>query len=138
MAPTEEAESIAAIGRQIADDAVHLVRDEISLAKAEIVRAIKALAWAIGFGAAAAACLLLLGVTFVGLLADLLSELLFHHEWLGWLVVGGLFLLLTLLFAWLAYRRVKRVMGTGKETIGNLKEDVEWLKHLTKRSGSEI
>jgi hypothetical protein len=140
--PTQEApeappESIAAIGRQVAEDATQLVRDEIGLAKAELGRAGKKLAVSAGLFAAAAVCLILMAMAGLGALADGLGTAIFGHAWIGWLVLVGVFLLLALFTGLLGYRKVKKTIGGGKRTVSNIKEDVEWLKQLTKLDNKE-
>jgi uncharacterized membrane protein YqjE len=140
--PTQEApqtapESIAAIGRQVAEDAAHLVRDEIGLAKAELGRAAKKMAVSVGLFAAAAVCFILMAMAGLGALADGLGTVIFGHAWIGWLVFGALFLLLALIIGLLGYRSVKKTIGGGKRTVSNIKEDVEWLKQLTKLDNRE-
>jgi uncharacterized membrane protein YbhN (UPF0104 family) len=140
--PTQEApkaapESIAAIGRQVAENATQLVRDEVALAKAELGRTAKKIAVSAGLFLAAGVCLILMAMAGLGALADGLGTAIFGHAWIGWLVVGGFFLLLALLIGLLGYRSVKKTIGGGKRTVSNIKEDVEWLKQLTKLDNSE-
>jgi len=140
--PTQEApeaapESIAAIGRQVAEDAAQLVRDEIGLAKAELGRAAKKMAVSAGLFVAALVCFILMAMAALGALADGLGSAIFGHAWIGWLVFGGLFLVLALFLGLLGYRKVKKTIGGGKRTVSNIKEDVEWLKQLTKLDNKE-
>src|SRR5580704_10102810 len=140
--PTQEApkgapESIAAIGRQIAGDATQLVRDEVALAKAELGRSVKKMAVAVGLFAAAGVCFILMAMAGLGALADGLGTAIFGHAWIGWLVLVGVFLLLTLFLGLLGYRKVRKTIGGGKRTVSNIKEDVEWLKQLTKLDNKE-
>ena len=193
--PTQEAESIASIGRQIAGDAAHLVRDEISLAKAEIFGILRRAAgligaifatlisflffllftvgtvdeglrpsdnWAIGLAVVSAivgAIFLAGGFRFRSFFATILMILgavleigfvvltfVFYITTLlatgpdaarkGWDISAMVFFCLMLLSALLAGvfgLRIKRGFG---ETVGNFKEDVEWLRHLTKQNGN--
>jgi Putative Actinobacterial Holin-X, holin superfamily III len=137
-APQASPDSIAAIGRQVAEDAARLVRDEIALAKAEASRAAKAMAVSVGLFVASGVCLTLMFMAGLGALADGLGNAIFGHAWIGWVILCGLFLVLALFIGLLGYRGIRKTIGGGKRTVTNIKEDVEWLKQLTKLDSKEI
>jgi uncharacterized membrane protein YqjE len=136
-APEAASDSIAAIGRQVAEDAAQLVRDEVALAKAELGRAAKKMAVSAALFAVTGVCLILMAMAGLGALADGLGTAIFGHAWIGWLVLVGVFLLLALVIGLLGYRSVRKTIGGGKRTVSNIKEDVEWLKQLTKLNNKE-
>ena len=128
---------LGAIGREVADDAVKLVRAEIELAKAQMKEA--ALRLAVGIGLVIAALVLL----FIGAIEALsglpaaFSAPLFGNTWLGWVAFGGVFLVAAVLLALVGTVALRRSFSRGKQTMVAFKEDAEWLKGLTKRGSSE-
>ena len=137
-APAASPDSIAAIGRHVAENAAQLVRDEIALAKAEVGRSVKAMAVSVGLFVAAGICVTLMAMAGLGALADGLGTAIFGHAWIGWLILCALFLVLAVFLGLLGYRSVRKTIGGGKRTVNNIKEDVEWLKQLTKLDNKEI
>ena len=129
----ETEEGIAAIGREIAQDAVNLVRAEIDLAKSQLADAAKRLAVAAAFAVVAAVLLLVGLIEAIGAVPSEFGPRLFHNAWLGWVALGAILALLAGLFAVLAYRRFKRSFIEGKHTVDAIKEDSEWVRQLTKR-----
>ena len=136
MAATpEREESLAAMVREVADDAVRLARAEIELAKAEAIAGIKRVAVAIGlFAGAAVFALFMIGFA-LGAVPTLLAGRVFSG-WVWWLLMAALFLLVAGLLALMGFRSLRRGIGRGKELVGSVKEDVAWFKRLTKRSAS--
>lgn len=129
----EPEEGIAAIGREIAQDAVRLVRAEIDLAKSQMAAAAKRFALAAAFGLVAAVFLIIGLIEALSAIPAEFGPDLFGNRWLGWLVFGGLLALLAGLFGVLAFAGFRTAVGGGKETLGTLKEDSEWVRQLTKR-----
>ncbi len=134
MAATQprQEESLGDIGRQIADDAARLVRMEIELAKAGMIESLKRGAVAIGL-AVAAMPLILIGMA----LAFAALPKHFGDVWWSWTLAGVGFLLVALFLGALAALRVRAMVRTQKETIAAIKEDVAWVKQLTRRDKSE-
>ncbi len=133
---SERDESIAAIAREVADDAVRLAKAEIELAKAEAIAAAKRVAVAVGLFAGAAVVLLFMAMSALGAVPTALAG----HAlpgWAWWLLMAALFLIVAALLAALGFRSLKRGIGTGKQLVGSVKEDVAWLKRLTKRNAKE-
>ncbi len=135
-AGTDRDESIAAIAREVADDAVRLARAEIELAKAEAVAAAKRVAVAAGLFAGAGVFALFMLIFALGSVPTVLGGHVFD-AWTWWLLTAALFLIVAALLAALGFRSLKRAIGTGKQLVGSVKEDVAWLKRLTKRNAKE-
>ncbi|MDQ6848083.1 MAG: phage holin family protein [Candidatus Dormibacteraeota bacterium] len=133
---TDRDESIAAIAREVADDAVRLAKAEIELAKAEAIAGIKRLAVALGLLAGAGVFALFMMIFALGAVPTVLAGHVFSG-WTWWLLTAALFLLIAALLALLGFRSLKRGIGTGKQLVGEVKEDVAWLKRLTKRNAKE-
>ncbi len=124
-------ESLADIGRQIADDAARLVRMEIELAKVGMVESLKRVAIALAL-VVVALPLLLIGSTLA--FASLPKH--FGDVWWSWALAGAGFLLLAVLLGAVAGLRIRAAVRQQKQTVADLKEDVEWVKRLTKRDTS--
>jgi uncharacterized membrane protein YqjE len=129
----ESQEGLAALGREVAQDAVRLVRAEIDLARTQLIDAVKRLLFAIVFAVVAAVLLLIGIIEALGAIPSQFGPDLFHNRWLGWIALGAILALLAALFGVLAFRRFKRSLTEGKQTVDALKEDSEWLRQLTKR-----
>ena len=128
-APKSHAEeSLADLGRQIADDAARLVRMEIELAKAGAVESLKRAAIAVGL-IVLAMPLLLIGATLA--FASLPKH--FGDTWWAWALSGAGFLLFAMLLGGLAALRIRAAIRRQKETIADIKEDVAWARQLTRR-----
>ena len=129
--------SLGALGREVAEDAVRLVRAEIDLAKAQLkAAAVRLLLATVMFALA-------LSFLFIGVIEALnavpahYSESIFGtNAWLGWVVFGGLFFLVAAVLGLIGTMAVFRTLKTGKQTVSTFKEDAEWAKGLTKRGSS--
>ncbi len=135
-AGTDHDESIAAIAREVADDAVRLAKAEIELAKAQAIAGVKKVAIAIGLFAGAAVFALFMTISALGAVPTALAGHVFSG-WTWWLLMAALFLILAALLALFGLRSLKRGIGSGKQLVGEVKEDVAWLKRLTKRNAKE-
>ena len=129
-----EQESLADLGRQIADDAARMVKLEIELAKAEMQVKLRRAMIGLAFGVVAAtfafiALIFALATIPVGGLVHVVPE------WAGWLITAFLFIVIAALFGWRATRRLQSLRET-PETVTSIRENVEWAKRLTRRSGS--
>jgi small-conductance mechanosensitive channel len=129
-------ESIAAIAREVADDAVRMARAEIELAKAQAIAGVKRVAVAAGMFAGAAVFALLMAIFALGAVPTVLAGRIFAG-WAWWLLMAALFLLIAALLGLLGFRSLKRGIGSGKQLVGSVKEDVAWFKRLTKRNAKE-
>ncbi len=135
MARAERDDSIPAIAREVADDAVRLAKAEIELAKAEAIAAVKRLAVASALFAAAGFFLLLMVIFALGAVPTFLAGRVFSG-WTWWLFSAALFLVVGGMLAMSGWRSLKRARRTGMELVGSVKEDVTWVKRLTKRNAS--
>jgi pilus assembly protein TadC len=124
-------EGLADIGRQIADDAARLVRMEIELAKAGAMETLKR--------ALVAVVLIFLALPLLIIGATLAFAALPKHfgdVWWSWALAGAGFLLFALLLGGIAGLSIRGAVRRQKEAIADIKEDVEWVKRLTKRDRS--
>jgi cation transport ATPase len=135
VARAERDDSIPAIAREVADDAVRLAKAEIELAKAEAIAAVKRLAVASALFAAAGFFLLLMVIFALGAVPTFLAGRVFSG-WTWWLFSAALFLVVGGMLAMSGWRSLKRARRTGMELVGSVKEDVTWVKRLTKRNAS--
>jgi hypothetical protein len=121
-------ESLADIGRQIADDAARLVRMEIELVKAGMKEAAKRAIVAIVL-VVLAMPLLLIGTA----LAFAALPKHFGDTWWAWALAGAGFLLFALLLGGIAGLRVRAAVRQQKQTVADIKENIEWARQLTRR-----
>ena len=129
-------ESIPAIVREAIDDAVKLARAEIAYAKAEALAAVLRFAFAAAFFAVALTLLLFTAIFALGSVPTFLAGRVFSG-WVWWLLMAALFVLMAGFFAILGLRRLRRGIRTTTSLTGSLKEDIAWLKGLTRRNASE-
>ncbi|HXA27701.1 MAG TPA: phage holin family protein [Candidatus Angelobacter sp.] len=129
--PQRDQESLGDIGRQIADDTARLVRMEIELAKAGAVESLKRGVVAIAL-VALALPLIIVGMT----LAFAALPQHFGDVWWSWALAGAGFLLVAVLLGLLAVLRIRAMVRTQQQTIAAIKEDVAWVKQLTRRDKS--
>jgi len=116
---------------------VRFVRADFELLKAELARTLKRVAIAAGLIGAAGVFLLIAFIEALGALPAWLGPAVFGSTWLGWLVVGGLFMLVAVLLAFLGTKNVRRSFSQGKQTFNTIKEDGEWLRGLIRPGSSE-
>jgi hypothetical protein len=134
--PPSEEEALVEMVRKLVADAMAVARADFELAKLQMRQAMVRLGIAIGLIAAAAVLLLIAVIDMFGAIPEALGPRLLGSTWLGWLVTGAIFLVIAGILAFLGTLRVRRSFSEGKQTVDTLKEDVEWLRALTKRSGS--
>ena len=121
-------ESLADIGRQIADDAARLVRTEIELAKAGFIATLKRALVAV-IAIVLALPLLIIGSTLA--FASLPKH--FGDVWWSWAIAGAGFLVFAAVLGGVAGLSIRSAVRRQKATIADIKEDVEWVKGLTRR-----
>jgi len=127
---------LGTLGREVADDALRLVRAEIDLAKAQFRDAARRLVVA-ALLIVVALVLLLIGVTeALGAVPAAFSQRLFGNGWLGWVALGGVIAILAVVLALLGTLAVRRSLSEGKQTVDTFKEDTQWVKGLTRRGSS--
>jgi type VI protein secretion system component VasK len=122
-----------ALARQVIEDAIRLGRAELAVVGAELKRAIIQLVIAAVMIMVAATFLLIGVIEALGALPSGLGIL--GAEWVRWLALGGIFLLLALVLIYIGQRRARKAIKRGRTQVeSTLKEDAEWLRELTKRS----
>jgi hypothetical protein len=108
-----------------------MVRQELELARLELMEGVAAKGQAAGAGAAAGV-LALYVVGFLGLAGGAaLSQVV--PAWLAWLIVAGVFLLLTALAGLVARARARSAPLGVDKTKASIEEDVAWAKRLIRR-----
>jgi len=121
------------LARAVVEDAIRLVRAEISVVGAELKRAIIQLVIAMVMIVVALAFLLIAVIEALGALPSGLGIL--GAEWVRWLALGGVFLVLAAVLIFIGQSRARKAIKRGRMQIeSTLKEDAEWLRELTKRS----
>lgn len=121
--------------REAIDGAVRMARAEIAFAKAEVVAVALRFAVAAAFFAGALLFLLFAAIFALGTVPTFLAGRVFSG-WVWWLLTAALLLLFAVLAGLTGLRRMKRGIGTTTTFIGSLKEDIAWLRGLTKRNVS--
>src|SRR6202451_745107 len=122
-----------ALARQVIEDAIRLARAELAVVGAELKRAVIQLV--------IAAVMIMVALTFVLIgvieaLGALPSGLgILGAEWVRWLALGGIFLILAGVLIFIGQSRARKAIKRGRKQVeSTLKEDAEWLRELTKRS----
>jgi uncharacterized protein YbjQ (UPF0145 family) len=123
---SSDARSTPQLVRDIAGDTTTLVKQQVELARHEVVEALVARAKAVGaLGAAAVMGLyMLLFLAVAGGLALATTM----AAWAAFLIVAGAFAILTLGAVLFAKFRMKTPPMAPEETVRTVKEDVEWAK----------
>lgn len=131
LAGTNDGRSTTQLVRDIAGDTTTLVRQQVELARHEIVEAIVARLKAVGALGAAGVMglytLLFLAVAGGLALATAMAA------WAAFLIVAGAFAVLALGAALFAKFRMKQPPMAPEETVRTVKEDVEWAKTQLRR-----
>jgi hypothetical protein len=129
--PRSSRRGIFSIGRTLIGEAQTLVRQEVELAKQEmiskIMRDVKAAALLIVAGVV---MLLALFVFIFMLIVDLFSYLT-GHLWLGLIITWLIYMIVFGIVALIGVRRLQSPKPV--LTIQTLREDLEWLKQQTRR-----
>ncbi len=124
-------ESLGGLVKQLSTQMSTLVREEIALARAEMVEKAGGAGLAVAMLIAAA----LLGVLAAGVLSAcfVLAIALALPGWLAALIVGVAYLLFAGILVMAGVRKVKRTGAPiPEQTIETVKEDVSWAKGLTR------
>lgn len=118
--------SIGGLFSDLARETSLLIRQEIALAKAELLA---------GFGTLGTGVALLVAaglVAFAGFLAVLAAAVLglmkVVEPWLAALIVGGIVLVVGAALGWIGKRRLSAEALVPRRTIRSLKDDAEWAK----------
>jgi hypothetical protein len=100
--------SLGEIVTDVSDKTTLLVREEIELAKAEVLEKVKRLGAAGAAGAAAGVFLVFAALIFLHALAWFLFEIVGISLWASFLIVVGILVLLAAIAGFLAYRFVQK------------------------------
>ena len=129
--PTESPQSMASLLGGIASDIQTLVRQEITLAKTEMLREWDKAKTAAGSMAAGAAVLaaggLFLGMTVVCVLREVAGL----PWWASFLIVGGALAVLGAVLFYTGRNKAAQVNVIPPQTAETLKEDVQWIRNQT-------
>jgi hypothetical protein len=125
-------DSIFSLGRQLVSGMVQLARLEVTRGRQEIGQMVDEAKSGVILIAIAVALVVLALIAFVDFIILGLAALLsFLPAWL-WALI--LFVVLVAVAGLLGWRGVKRIkFGAPEETIGAVKEDIEWAKRLLRR-----
>ena len=113
--------------RDLGQDGVELVRQEINLAKLEIKESVSRIASGAIGAALWAGVALVGGLALTACLILLIGMALGGAYWGGALIVGAVFVLLGGLMAWRSVNKIRETDLRPEETISTLKEDRRWL-----------
>lgn len=127
---TKEDKSLGELFSELASETSTLVRQEVQLAKTEIMGHVTA-------GVEGAAFLVVAGsFAFVGfqalVAAAILALSLILAPWLAALLVGLALLIIGGIMVPIALSRLKKLGQPPRQTIESLKEDAQWMKEQTK------
>ena len=129
--PADTSPSVSSLLAGIASDLQTLVRQEIALAKAEILREwdkAKAAAGAMAVGAAALA----LGGLFLCLtVVAVLREVAGLPWWASFLIVGGVFVGVGAVLFFTGRNKAAQVHVVPPQTAETLRENVQWIRNQT-------
>jgi hypothetical protein len=108
MTPEQQTSELGKAIQEVSEKASLLIREEIELAKAEMVTKVSSLARAAAIGAAAAVFLLAALIYFLHFAAWGLTSLLGSGAWLGYLIVTLVLVVMAALAAYVASRLVRK------------------------------
>lgn len=130
--PTSQTEpSIGSLVSAASRDVSTLIRAEVELAKAEVVKEVKRAAkGAVMFVIAAVFGFFLLVMLLIAFAEGLIA--LGLARWAGYLVVAGVLLLLAITLALIGMRAIKKLKAP-ERTIETTKDTLAWAKHPTKQ-----
>lgn len=127
----DDPRSTGEVIRDITDGVRQLVRQEVAVTKQQVGQGASAAGRAAGAGVAAAV-LILFAVGFLGVaLGNALTGVV--ADWLAWLIVAGVFLLLAGAAGGAAAVAGRRSGETPQRLQESLKEDLEWIRQVWTR-----
>jgi len=124
-APASE-QSLGDLFRSLSRDVTELLRKEVELARTEIGDE-AAKAGRAGGVLGAAGALAVLSLTFLSLAAALALDEVMERP-VAFLIVGGAYVVLALIFGLVGRSMIKSVRPMPEETVETLKEDAQWAK----------
>lgn len=136
LSPQEE--SLGELFRDLADESVELMREEVTLAKLEMKQTATALTKDVVKVVVAASIAAVGGLALVAALIMVLGEILGDAYWAGALIVGALFLLIGGIMAKSAISDMKQRDLKPDETIETLREDKRWAKTEAREFKREV
>jgi uncharacterized membrane protein YqjE len=105
--PEQKDKSVAELVFDVSERTSSLVREEVELAKAEVMEKVTKLLRGSAVGAAAGAFAFLALILIMEGVAWLLNEQVFDNFWAGFFVEAAIFLLVAAAAGWIAYKSVK-------------------------------
>jgi protein-S-isoprenylcysteine O-methyltransferase Ste14 len=129
--PTDTSPSMASLLGGIAGDLQTLIRQEVALAKAEILREWDKAKTAAGAMAAGAAVLALGGLFLCLCVVAVLHEAVGLPWWASFLIVGGVFTGLGAVLFFMGRNQAARVNVIPPQTAETMKENVQWIRNQT-------
>ncbi|HEX2080643.1 MAG TPA: phage holin family protein [Longimicrobium sp.] len=123
--------------RQLAQDSATLVRQEMTLAKAELKANVRSVARDAAMVAVGGVLALVGVIVLIAFLVVAVGDALDNY-WLGALIVGVLFLLVGGLLAMSNLKKLKQEEVAPTRTLETLKEDKQWLQSEIKQARREL
>jgi uncharacterized membrane protein YqjE len=123
--------------RQLAQDSATLVRQEMTLAKAELKNNVRSVARDAAMVAVGGVLALVGVIVLIAFLVVAVGDALDNY-WLGALIVGVLFLLVGGLLAMSNLKKLKQEEVAPTRTLETLKEDKQWLQSEIKQARREL
>jgi uncharacterized membrane protein YdjX (TVP38/TMEM64 family) len=129
--PTESSPSVASLLGGIVSDLQTLIRQEMALAKSEMIREWDKAKTAAGSMASGAAVLALGGFFLCVTIACVLTEVVGLPWWGSFLIVGGVLTGAGAVLFLFGRSRAAEVHVVPPQTVETLKEDVQWMRNQT-------
>jgi hypothetical protein len=129
--PTESPQSMASLLGGIASDIQTLVRQEITLAKTEMLREWDKAKTAAGSMAVGAAVLALGGFFLCVTVVCVLAEVAKLPWWASFLIVGGALAVLGLVLFYTGKNKAAQVNVIPPQTAETMRENVQWIRNQT-------
>jgi hypothetical protein len=129
--PTDTSPSMASLLGGIVNDIQTLIRQEMALAKAEMVREWDKAKTAAGSMAVGAGVLALGGFFLCVTLVCVLAEVAGLPWWASFLIVGGVLTVVGGVMFFVGRARAAEVHVVPPQTVETLKEDVQWIRNQT-------
>jgi uncharacterized membrane protein YqjE len=123
--------------KQLAQDSATLVRQEITLAKAELRQNAKSVARDVAMIAVGAVLAAVGGLVLVAFLVILLGSVLANY-WLGALIVGALFVIVGGALVAANLKKLQKEEVAPTRTIETLKEDKQWVQSEIEQARREL
>lgn len=129
--PTDSPPSMTSLLGGIVSDIQTLVRQEITLAKSEMIREWDKAKTAAGSMAAGAAILALGGVLLCLAVVCVLKEVAHLDWWASFLIVGGVLAVLGAVLFYIGRNKAAQVNVIPPQTAETMKENVQWIRNQT-------